>query len=133
MGSAQDIIGIAAELFTWIGFGGAALCFLGLLIVRASLGKPVSSEGVLAETDEGTQLRWLADDGLLRSRALTDSEAAEAIDPDELLVYYRRRTPDTVELQRVDHAERVLGLLGLILLGVGVLATVVSVVALLTE
>lgn len=128
MSSAQDIIGIAAELFTWIGFGGAALGFLGLLIVRASLGKPISSEAALAETEDGTQLRWLADDGLLRSRALTDDEASEASDPDELLVYYRRRTPDTVELQPVDHAERVLRLLGFILLGVGVLATVVSLV-----
>ena len=130
MGSAQDVIGVATELFTWVGFGGAALCFLGLLLVRAILGRPVSSEGALAETDDGTQLRWLADDGLLRSRALTTSEAAEATDPDELLVYYRRRTPDTVELQPVDHAERVLRLLGFILLGVGVVATVLSVVVL---
>ena len=118
-------------MFTWIGFGGAALCFLGWLIVRASLGKPVSSEAALAETDDGTHLRWLADDGVLRTRKLTASETAEATDPDELFVYYRRRTPDSVELQRVDHAERVLRLLGFILLGVGVVATVVSVVAML--
>ena len=130
MGSTQDIVGVATELFTWIGFGGAALCFLGLLIVRATLGKPVSSEGALAETENGTQLRWLADDGLLRSRALTESEALDTTDPDELLVYYRRRDPDTVDLQPVDHAERVLRMLGLILVGVGVVAAVVGVVVL---
>jgi hypothetical protein len=133
VGSAQDIIGVAAELFTWIGFGGAALCFISLLVVRASLGKPVSSEGVLAETEDGPQLRWLADDGVLRSRKLTASETADATDPDNLFVYFRRRTPDRVELQRVDHAERVLRLLGFILVGVGVVATVVSVIAMLTE
>jgi hypothetical protein len=129
--SAQDILGIAAELFIWLGFGGAALCFLILLVVRAVQGKSVSSEGALAETDTGTQLRWMADDGLLRSRQLTESERLEIDDPDELLVFYRRHSPDTVELQPVDHAEGVLRMLGLILLGVGVLALLVSFVALL--
>ncbi len=131
MTSAQDIIGIAAELFIWLGFGGAALCFLILLVVRAVQGKSVSSEGALAETDTGTQLRWMADDGLLRSRPLTESERQEIDDPDELLVFYRRHSPDTVELQPVDHAEGVLRMLGLILLGVGVLAFLLSFVALL--
>ncbi len=130
MTSAQDVVGIAAELFTWIGFGGAALCFIALLLVRAFQGKPVASEGVLVETETGTQLRWLADDGLMRSRALTDVEAQGTIDPDELLVYYRRRSPDTVELERVDHAERVLRMLGLILLGVGLVASLVGLVVL---
>lgn len=133
MGSTQDIIGVVTELFTWIGFGGAVLCFLSFLSVRATLGRPVTSEAALAETEEGTQLRWMADDGLLRSRALTQSEALDSTDPDELLVHYRRRRPDAVELQPVDHAERVLRLLGLILLGVGVLATVVSIVVLVVS
>lgn len=129
MSSAQEVVGIVAELFIWIGLGGAALCFLSLLLVRAFQGTPVSSEGVLAETATGTQLRWLAEDGLLRSRALTEFETADEIDPDELLVYYRRRSPDTVELHPVDHAEGVLRMLALILLGVGVLAMVTSFVA----
>ncbi|MHA6668962.1 hypothetical protein ACX3O0_08840 [Homoserinimonas sp. A447] len=131
MTSAQEVLGIAAELFIWLGLGGAALCFLILLFVRAFQGKSVSSEGVLAESEDGTQLRWLADDGLLRSRPLTEAERAEIGDPDELLVYYRRHSPDTVDLQPVDHAEGVLRMLGLILLGVGVLAFLVSFVALL--
>jgi hypothetical protein len=129
--SAQEILGIAAELFIWLGFGGAALCFVILLLVRAVQGKPISSEGVLAETDTGTQLRWMADDGLLRSRPLSAEERAEIGDPDELLVYYRRRSPDTVELQPVDHAEGVLRMLAWILLGVGVVAMIASFVALL--
>jgi hypothetical protein len=131
--SVQEVIGVAAELFIWTGFGGAAVCFFILLLVRAFHGKPVSSEGALAESDSGPQLRWLADDGLLRSRALTDSEQAEVGDPDELVVYYRRRSPDTVDLQPVDHAERVLRLLGLILLALGVVATVVSFIAMVVS
>ena len=129
MSSPQEVIGIAAELFIWTGFGGAAFCFIILLMVRAFQGKPVSSEAALAESESGTQLRWLADDGLLRSRPLTEAEQAENLDADELLVYYRRRNPDTVDLQPVDHAERVLRMLGLILLGVGVVAFIVSFVA----
>ena len=126
----QEVLGIAAELFIWMGLGGAALCFVILLLVRAFQGKSISSEGVIAESENGMQLRWLADDGLLRSRPLTEAERAEVGDPDELLVHYRRRTPDTVELQPVDHAEGVLRMLGLILLGVGVLAMLVSFVVL---
>ncbi|MEX1077669.1 MAG: hypothetical protein WED09_00995 [Homoserinimonas sp.] len=129
MGSVNEVIGIAAELFIWIGLGGSALCFFSLLLVRAFQGRPVSSEGVLIETDTGTQLRWLAEDGLLRSRPLTEVEAAETADPDDLLVYYRHRSPDLVELQPVDHAEGVLRMLGLILLGVGVIAMITSFVA----
>lgn len=126
MGSVQEVIGVAAELFIWIGLGGAAVCFISWLLVRAAQGKPVSSEAVLAESDTGTQLRWLAEDGLLRSRPLTEQERAELGDPDELVVHYRHRSPDLVGLQPIDHAEGVLRLLGLILLGVGVLAIVVS-------
>jgi len=127
--SVQEIIGTAAELFIWLGLGGAALCFLILLVVRAVQGRPISSEGVLTQTPTGTHLRWLADDGLVRSRPLTELEAKEATDPDDLFVYYRRRSPDTVELQPVDHAEGVLRMLGLILLGVGVVAMLTSLVA----
>jgi hypothetical protein len=130
--SVQEVVGIGAELFIWLGLGGGALCFLILLLVRAVRGTATSSEGVLTETPSGTQLRWLADDGLLRSRPLTESEATEDKDLDELFVYYRRRSPDTVELEPVDHAEGVLRMLGLILLGVGVLAMLISFVAMAT-
>lgn len=129
MNSVQDVIGIAAELFIWLGLGGAALCFLSLLLVRAVRGRPSSSEGVLVDTPTGTQLRWLADDGLLRSRPLTEMESTESKDADDLFVYYRHRSPDTVELQPIDHAEGVLRMLGLILLGVGVIAMIASFVA----
>jgi hypothetical protein len=129
VGSVQEFVGLGAELFTWLGFGGGAFCFITLLLVRAVQGRPTSSEGVLTETPTGTQLRWLADDGLLRSRPLTDLEATETASVDDLFVYYRHRSPDSVELQPVDHAEGVLRMLGLILLGVGVLAVIVSFVA----
>ena len=127
--STQEVIGVAAELFIWIGLGGAALCFGILLLVRAVQGGQVTSEAVLVETPAGTHLRWLAEDGMLRSRPLADFEEQHASNPDEVRVYYRRRSPDTVELQPIDHAEGVLRLLGLILLGVGVVASVASFVA----
>jgi hypothetical protein len=127
--SVQDIVGIAAELFIWLGLAGAAVCFLSLLMVRAVRGRPSTSEGVLVETPSGTHLRWLADDGLLRSRPLTEFESTDSKDADDLFVYYRHRSPDTVELQPVDHAEGVLRMLGLILLAVGVVAMIASFVA----
>ncbi len=126
--SVQEVIGVAAELFVWIGLGGATLCLVTFLLVGAFLGRTISSEGVLAESESGTQVRWLADDGLLRSRPLTDSEVAGVTNPDELLVYYRQRSPDLVDLQPIDHAEGVLRMLGLILLGVGVVAAITSLV-----
>ena len=129
MNSVQEFVGLGAELFIWVGLGGSALCFIILLLVRAVQGRPTSSEGVLTETPAGTQLRWLADDGLMRSRPLTEHEATQTTTVDDLFVYYHRRSPDTVELQPVGHAEGVLRMLGLILLGVGVLAVVVSFVA----
>lgn len=129
--SAQEVIGVASELFIWVGLGGAALCFIGLLLVQAVQGRQVTSEGVLVETPSGTHLRWLAEDGLLRSRPLAEFEQEHAANPDELRVYYRSRSPDTVELQPLDHAEGVLRLLGLILLGVGVVAFIASFVAML--
>lgn len=131
MNSLHSAIGNLAELFTWIGVILGGLCFLTLLILRAVRGYPVSSEAALIETPTGTQLRWLAEDGLLRSRPLADFELAEITDPDELHVYYRKRYPDTVEIQQVDHAEKLFRMLGLIFLGVTVVAVVTSFVVML--
>lgn len=124
-------IGNLAELFTWIGLALGGLCFLILFILRIARGYPVRSEAALTETPNGVQLRWLADDGLLRSRALADFEAAEIDDPDELHVYYRKGSPDRVEIQQIDHAEKLFRMLGLIFLGVTVVAVVASIVVML--
>lgn len=131
MNSTHAAIGTLAELFTWIGVTLGGICFLTLLILRLVRGHPVVSEAVLADTPTGPQLRWLAEDGLLRSRPLADFESAEITDPDELHVYYRRRRPDTVEIEQIDHAEKLFRMLGLIFLGVTVVAVVVSVVVML--
>lgn len=131
MSDAQSFVGNLAELFTWIGLLIGGLCFLILLITRAVRGPLVETEAVLAAEPDGVYLRWLADDGLLRARRLAEHERAEVSDPEELRVFYRRHSPSDVSLDPVDHAERVLRMLGLVFLGVGVLAIVASVVALL--
>jgi hypothetical protein len=126
----RDLIELLAELFGWFGLLAAAGCFLAVAILRVSRGQWEETEAVIVDHLDGSQLRWMTTEGELHTRGLDPHERASIADPDELQVYYSRRSPELVRFEVVGHGEKVLRTLGFSFLGLGVVGFVVSIVSL---
>ena len=137
MDSPLDVIDLFIELLIWLGFILGGLCFLALLILRAARGGWIETEAVLVEgegtgTDDAstTSVRWMTEDGVLYSAVLHPDDVDEARDPETLRVFYSRRAPHRFRMSSAPHGEKVLLVLGIVLVGAGALATIVSIVLL---
>lgn len=126
MDKTRDIVGILAEVFTWIGLVPGILCLLALWMLRLARGEWVETEAVVVEGERGQRLRWMSHDGAMHARGMTAAERERAVDADALRIHYRRRSPSRAHLDPIDQDMRTLRLLSFILLGVFVLATIVS-------
>ena len=141
MDSPLDVIDLFIELLIWLGFILGGLCFLALLIMRAARGGWIETEAVLVEGDpngtvaptsdaSSTSVRWMTEDGVLYSAVLHPDDIDEARDPETLRVFYSRRAPHRFRMNAAPHGEKVLLVLGIVLVGAGALATIVSIVLL---
>jgi len=119
--SGPGIVGVVAELLSWVALPVAAAFALVALILRLTRGAWDVAPAVLADGE----LRWMAADTFHSSPAphgLTD--------PDEdLEIYYRTRRPEVCYLERVAHDERTMRVVALCLGIVGIIAVIVSTVA----
>jgi hypothetical protein len=115
-------IGLLAELFTGLGLIAGAICGVWWLSLRSSRGGWRDAPGERV----GEEIRWIADDGILR----TASTGVEGFAPhgDELTVFYRERQPGRPHPHPQAHDERTLRLLAGLLVGVGLLAGAASLV-----
>jgi hypothetical protein len=121
-----EIVGLIAEVFTWVGLVLGAVCLLALLIMRTFGGRWVEADA-LAVTESGeTRLRWMSLHGL-HERSL-DPEDHRFADAAAVRLYYSQRNPSRIRFEPVGHGERTMWLLAWLLLGLGVLALVVSIV-----
>ena len=133
MNSVLDLVGILAELFTWVGLILGVLCLLVVMILRLTRLSWIETDAVIVEESGSAQLRWMTTEGTLHTRILDDGERSEIDDPDELHVHYHRHAPDRIKFEATGHGEKVLRALGLILLGIGIAAIIVSLVVLFIE
>jgi hypothetical protein len=119
-----EIIGLMAEVFTWVGLGLGAVCLLVLLLVRTFGGRWIEADG-LAVTESGeTRLRWMSLQGL--HERLLDPADHHVTDPAAIRLFYSQRNPSRIRFDAVGHGERTMRLLTWLLLGLGLLALVVS-------
>ncbi len=130
MTSALDLAELLAELFSWIGLLVGVVLFLVLGLLRAARGAWDETEGVVVDGTEGAELRWMSVAGRLHSRPLTASERSGIADPEQLRLYYSRRDPERMTLQQ-PHGARLLWVLGLVFLGIGLVASLASIILLL--
>ncbi|WP_213815564.1 hypothetical protein [Glaciihabitans sp. dw_435] len=130
--TALKLIELLAELFTWIGFLAGGACLLTLVIVRAARGSWVETDAVLVDApgSGGTLVRWMTDEGTLHTAELTPDELADIKDPDALQIHYSRRSPDRMRIGSHTDGEKVLRVTGLVLVGLGVIAVIVSIITL---
>ncbi|MBO3663769.1 hypothetical protein [Microbacterium stercoris] len=125
------LVGAVAEILTWVGLGAAAVFGAGALVAKLADGTWVPIRAVLLD-DVGQQgsLRWFGDDGV-HTAPLTD-ELREAADGDEVDAFHRVGSASDVRLHHRSPLPRLLGGVALACGGVGVLAVVVQVVAMVT-
>lgn len=128
-----DRVGEISELFTWLGLLCGVLVLLAAGIVRLFEGTWLAAEADIAQIDGDVQLAWRAHDGEVYRRFLSTDERLVVGKGETVIVHYRASRPLDAHLDRRTHGSRVLVLLGIILTGVGLVASVVQLVVLLSQ
>ena len=126
MKSFLDLVGMIAELLTWVGISVGLLLLVASLLARAVSGRWVETDAVLVDGADETSVRWMSEEGL-HLQTLTTQERSDLPESEGLRIFYQRRDPRRMRLEATGHGERVLRLLGLLLFGLGILAFVLSI------
>lgn len=121
----HEVLGLLAELFTWIGFGVGGV-FAVFWFVSWSM-RPLWSETDAIVIGEGptARLRWIDASGSVQERHLEAWELEDLDGADHCRVLQRGERARLVGAPHPGHA---LGILAIVFLGLGVAATVVSLV-----
>ena len=123
-------IGLILELLTWVGFGIGVLLLVGYLIARAARAAWVETDAVVVAEGSELRLRWLSDDRELFERLVEPDERALIGDRDHCEIRYSRFSPWKSRLKADSRAVRALGILTVVFVGIGVVASVASIVVL---
>lgn len=121
----HEVLGLLAELFTWIGFGVGAI-FAVLWFVSWSL-RPLWTEtdAVVVGEDAAARLRWIDDSGSVQERDLETWELEDLDGADHCRVLQRG---ERARLVGAPHPGHTFGILAIVFLGLGAAATAVSLV-----
>ncbi|BDZ54419.1 hypothetical protein [Agromyces marinus] len=123
-----DVIALAGEVVAWIALTSGLALLLAFAFARMADGTWDPTEVAILQRPDGDLVRWFAG-GEFHERPLEAHEHARHGDEGELVGWVRRRTPERLRFEASSHVPRVLGTLAVILLVVGVAATVASTVA----
>ncbi|HEY9497396.1 MAG TPA: hypothetical protein VIQ78_00040 [Terrimesophilobacter sp.] len=131
MEESTGVLELIAEVFTWIGFSVGVLALLVRLIVQAADGTWVRTQAALIGQWPSMRVRWVAHDGVIRERELDPAEQDQLRAAGDPELYYQWRSPDRTRLEAVSHTARILLIVGIIFLGVGAVATILSILLLM--
>jgi hypothetical protein len=124
-----DVIALVGEVIAWVGLAAGGVLLLAFAFARMADGAWDATEVAVVERGDVTMVRWFAD-GRFHERPLEEGEEPKPDSEDgEPLAWVRRRSPERLRFEAASHVPRVLGTLAVILVGLGVVATVVSTVA----
>jgi hypothetical protein len=128
-----DVVGLIAEVFTWIGgLGAVGLAFLAL-VARMADGTWAKTRGVVEHTDQGSLVRWFDNEGVVNEAPLSAHDLAIIGGRDMADIEYRVGWRNRMRLTPGSPAVRAFVRLSLLMVGVGVLAFVVGWIALIVE
>ncbi|GLJ79842.1 hypothetical protein [Microbacterium imperiale] len=118
------------EVFTWIGFGGAVVLAIALVVLWASDGTWLPAEAIVDHDGDGTWVRWFDDEGEANSARVDAHTAAELADVDRAHIWFRHGWRGRMRLTRRPPLHR--PLLGLTwgALALGIVSVVVSTIVL---
>ena len=128
-----DVVGLIAEVFTWIGvLGAVGLAFLAL-IARMADGSWASTRAVVEHTDEGALVRWFDDQGVVNEAPLNAHDLETIGDRDMADIEYRMGWHNRMRLTPGSPGVRALVRLTLLMVGVAVVAYAAGWIALIVE
>lgn len=120
------------EIFSWIGFAGAALFGALWLVAWAADGSWACTEAIVDRDGGEPVVRWFGADGA-HAAALTASDAAALGDADEATIWFRLGRPERVRLSARPPGLRALAWATAASAALGVVTLVGSLVVLLVR
>ena len=130
MDSAIDAL---VEIFSWVGFAVGALVAGVALLMYLLDGTWLPARGVLEVTEHGRIVRWFDEDGGVNEAHLSHEQERELAGKDMADIFYRRGARGRMRLTQGSPAVRAVAYLAVGLIGLGVLAIVVSGILLFTR
>lgn len=129
----ERAIDAIAEIFTWVGFGGAVVLALATLVVWLADGSWSLTQVVLADEQGQRSARWFGSSGRVGHAWLTPDQQVALDGRDTAEVYVRVGSDDRVRLTKGSPTVRFLGWLTVGFFALGVVATAASIVFLMSR
>ncbi|KTR91571.1 leucyl-tRNA synthetase [Microbacterium testaceum] len=127
MSNALDAV---IEIFTWVGLGGGALLAIVAVVLLLADGTWLPVRAVVEEVDGGRVVRWFDDQGGVNEAPLSVHDDAKVGAADMADIFYRRGSAHRMRLTRSSPVVRFVSLLSAGILGLGLVAFVLSIVVL---
>lgn len=127
MSNALDAV---IEIFTWVGLGGGLLLAVVAVVLLLADGTWVPTRAVVERVDGYRVVRWFDEDGGVNEAPLSAHDDAKVGAADMADVFFRRGRANRMRLTRSSPLVRFVSLLAFGVLGLGVLAFVLSIVVL---
>ena len=127
MSNALDAV---IEIFTWVGLGGGAVLALVAVVLLFADGTWVPVRAVVEDVDGGRVVRWFDDQGGVNEAPLSPHDDAKIGSADMADIFFRRGSVHRMRLTRSSPVVRFVSLLAAGILGLGVVAFVLSIVVL---
>lgn len=127
MSNALDAV---IEIFTWVGLGGGALLALVAVVLLLADGTWLPVRAVVEEVDGGRVVRWFDEGGGVNEAPLSAHDDAKIGSADMADIFYRRGSAHRMRLTRSSPVVRFVSLLAAGILGLGLVAFVLSIVVL---
>ncbi|WP_241979897.1 DUF3592 domain-containing protein [Cryobacterium glaciale] len=130
---ALDFAGIVSEILTLVGLVIGALLYMVGLSVRGISGRWTRTTAVIAASGTSaagpaTVIRWFDGDGDVHECPAETHETHHLVPGDDVRVWFRNRDPERCRTHDPELDGKGLRLIGLVLLGIGVLAAVAGIV-----
>ncbi|BAJ75643.1 leucyl-tRNA synthetase [Microbacterium testaceum StLB037] len=127
MSNALDAV---IEIFTWVGLGGGALLAIVAVVLLLADGTWLPARAVVEEVDGGRVVRWFDDQGGVNEAPLSAHDDAKIGAADMADIFFRRGSAHRMRLSRSSPLVRFVSLLSAGILGLGLVAFVLSIVVL---
>jgi hypothetical protein len=121
------------EIFSWVGFAVGALVAGIALVMYLFDGTWLPARGVIEDGEHGRVARWFDEDGGVNEAHLSHEQERALAGKDMADLFYRRGSRDRMRLTQGSPAVRAVAYLAAGLIGLGVLAIVVSGILLFTR
>lgn len=126
----SNVVDVVIELFTWVGLGAGILLAVAALILYVADGTWLPVRAVVEDVDDHRVVRWFDEHGGVNEAPLSPHDDARIGDADMADVFARRGAVHRMRLTRSSPLVRFVALLAAGVLGLGAVASALSIVLL---